>query len=88
MLTDEMTFRALLAASGAERQGFHATAEAFRGLARGFVFDMPESQFTIDLSPSTRGDTMVEPKALAIEGFSDITSPVENNGGATGTPSF
>ena len=55
MLTDEMTFRALLAASAAERQGFHATAEAFQGLARSFIFDALRSQPWIDRPPWTTG---------------------------------
>ena len=40
MFSDEMTFRALLAASAAERLGFHETAEAFLALARGSIFDV------------------------------------------------
>lgn len=53
MLSDEMTFRALLAASTAERQGFHATADAFQALARSFIFDTLRSQPWIDGPPWT-----------------------------------
>lgn len=53
MLSDEMTFRALLAASAAERQGFHATAEAFLALARGSILDMLKAQPWIDQPPWT-----------------------------------
>lgn len=51
MLSDEMTLHALLAASTAERQGFHATAEAFRELARTFMLDTLRSQPWIDQRP-------------------------------------
>lgn len=44
MITDEMTIRALLAASAAERQGFYATADAFFTLARDFIFEVRQVQ--------------------------------------------
>lgn len=53
MLSDEMTLRAFQAARAAEEQGFHATAEAFRGLARGCILDTLRSQPWIDQPPWT-----------------------------------
>lgn len=60
MFPDEVTFRALLAASAAERQGFHATAEAFLALARGSILDALKVQPWIDRRPWT-ADHLSEP---------------------------
>ena len=60
MFSDEMTFRALLAASAAERLGFHETAEAFLALARGSIFDVLKTQPWIDHPPWSTDRTIAE----------------------------
>lgn len=45
---DEMTIRALLAASAMKRLGFHGTADAFLVLARSSIFDVLKPERWID----------------------------------------